>query len=125
MIKETPNPPETDDVSPYESADSNKLSEAAERALDFHFPSIADIKATPRTPSTLFSVDPEATTETLAVFLVETLASVDVMVHQLVDRLEGGSRYALLGISNSIMVAEITANRMLDNIDVPKPAPHR
>jgi hypothetical protein len=124
MIKETPNPPEADDISPYESADSKKLNEAAERALDFHFPSIADIKATPRTPSTLFSVDPEATTETLVVFLVETLASVDVMVHQLVDHLEGGSRYALLGISNSIMVAEIMANRVLDNIDLPKPSPH-
>jgi len=124
MIKETPNPPEADDISPYESADSKKLNEAAERALDFHFPSIANIKATPRTPSTLFSVDPEATTETLVVFLVETLASVDVMVHQLVDHLEGGSRYALQGISNSIMVAEIMANRVLDNIDLPKPSPH-
>ena len=119
MFKETPNPPGTDDVSPYESADSNKLDEAAERALDFHFPSIADIKATPRTPCTLFTVDPAATTETLVVYLVETLASVDVMVHQLVDHLEGESRYALLGISNSIMVAEITANRMLDTIEPP------
>ncbi|MNV94056.1 hypothetical protein D3C71_1888120 [compost metagenome] len=52
-------------------------------------------------------------------FLVETLASVDVMVHQLVDHLEGESRYALLGISNSIMVAEITANRVLDQIEPP------
>ncbi|MHC8337739.1 DUF6124 family protein [Pseudomonas sp. HLT2-19-2] len=124
MFKETPNPPETDDVSPYESVDSKKLNEAAERALDFHFPSIADIKATPRTPSSLFSVDPAATTETLAVYLVETLASVDVMVHHLVDHLDGGSRNALLGISNSIMLAEITANRMLDNINTPKPSPH-
>ena len=56
---------------------------------------------------------------TLAVFLVVTLASVDVMVHQLVDHLEGESRYALLGISNSIMVAEITANRVLDRIEPP------
>jgi hypothetical protein len=125
MIKETPNPPETDDVSPYESVDSKKLNEAAERALDFHFPSIADIKAAPRTPSSLFTVDPAATTETLVVYLVETLASVDVMVHHLVDHLDGGTRNALLGISNSIMLAEITANRVLDNIDVPKPAPHR
>ena len=120
MFKPTPNPPETDDVSPYESTDSKKLNEAAERALDFHFPSSADIKATPRTRSTLFFVDPDATTETLAVYLVETLASVDVMVHQLVDHLEGESRYALLGISNSIMMAEITANRVLDKIDLPK-----
>jgi len=55
----------------------------------------------------------------LAVYLVETLASVDVMVHHLVDHLDGGSRNALLGISNSIMLAEITANRMLDQIDPP------
>ncbi|VVN84405.1 DUF6124 family protein [Pseudomonas fluorescens] len=120
MFKQTPNPPETDAVSPYESADSNKLNEPAERALDIHFPSIADIKATPRNPNSLFTVDPEATTETLMVYLVETLASVDVMVHHLVDHLDGGSRNALLGISNSIMLAEITANRVLDHIDPPE-----
>ncbi|MGE8065837.1 DUF6124 family protein [Pseudomonas sp. NPDC089569] len=119
MFKPTPNPPGTDPASPYEP-DSKTLNEAAERALDFHFPpSTADIKATPRTPSTLFSVDPQASSETLMVYLVETLASVDVMVHQLVDHLEGGSRNALLGISNSIMLAEITANRVLDQLDPP------
>jgi hypothetical protein len=116
MKKPSPNPPDTDPVAPYES-DSNTLNETAERTLDFHSPSTADIKATPRTPSTLFTIDPQATTETLAVYLVETLASVDVMVHHLVDHLDGGSRNALLGISNSIMLAEITANRMLDQID--------
>ncbi len=119
MFKVTPNPPDTDPTSPYEP-DSNKLNEAAERALAFHFPSTADIKATPRTPSTLFTVDPEVGTETLMVYLVETLASVDVMVHQLVDHLDGGSRNALLGISNSVMLAEITANRVLDQIDPPE-----
>ncbi len=31
MFKITPNPPETDDVSPYETPDSKKLNEAAER----------------------------------------------------------------------------------------------
>jgi hypothetical protein len=79
MIKPTPNPPETDPVSPYEPG-SKKLNEAAEAALDFHF-SIADIKAMPRTPSKAFFVDPESDTESLVVYLVETLASVDVMVH--------------------------------------------
>ena len=119
MIKPSPNPPDTDPAYPYESPDSYKPNEAAERALDFHFPSTADIKATPRTVSTLFTVDPQADTETLVVYLVETLASVDVMVHQLVDHLDGGSRNALLGISNSVMLAEITANRVLDQIDPP------
>ncbi|MFL8992215.1 DUF6124 family protein [Pseudomonas sp. QLc11A] len=114
MFKVTPNPPDTDPTSPCES-DSNKLNEAAESA--FHVPTTADIKAAPRTPCSLFTVDPEADTETLMVYLVETLASVDVMVHQLVDHLEGGSRNALLGISNSVMLAEITANRVLDQID--------
>ena len=119
MIKPSPNPPDTDPASPYEP-DSKKLNEAAERALNFHFPSTADIKAMPRTVSTLFTVDPQASTETLAVYLVETLASIDVMVHQLVDHLDGESRNALLGISNSVMLAEITANRVLDQIDPPE-----
>jgi len=118
MFKVTPNPPETDPASPYEP-DSKKLNDAAERALNYHFPSSADIKAIPRTPSALFTVNPATTTEDLMVYLVETLASVDVMVHQLVDHLEGGDRNALLGISNSIMLAEITANRVLDQIDPP------
>ena len=116
MFKVTPNPPDTDPASPNEP-DSNPLDEAVEPVLDF--PSTADIKATPRTPSTLFTVNPQTTTETLMVYLVETLASVDVMVHQLVDHLEGGDRNALLGISNSVMLAEITANRVLDQIDPP------
>ena len=36
MPKITPNPPETDDVSPYESTDPKKLNEAADRALDYY-----------------------------------------------------------------------------------------
>jgi hypothetical protein len=39
------------------------------------------------------------------------------MVHHLVDLLDGGSRNVLLGISNSVMLAEITANRVLVQID--------
>ena len=34
MLKVTPNPPDTDPVSPYESPDSNKLNEAADLADD-------------------------------------------------------------------------------------------
>jgi hypothetical protein len=36
MIKPTPNPPETDPVSPYKFPDSRTLNEAAERALDHY-----------------------------------------------------------------------------------------
>jgi hypothetical protein len=118
MKKHSPNPPETDPASPSDPA-SNNLNESPEHTSNTDYASPADIKATPRTPSTLFTVNPKTSTETLMVYLVETLASVDVMVHQLVDHLEGGDRNALLGISNSIMLAEITANRVLDQIDPP------
>lgn len=118
MKKHSPNPPETDRASSSDPASKN-LNESPEHTLTTDYASPADIKATPRTPSTLFTVNPQTSTETLMVYLVETLASVDVMVHQLVDHLEGGDRNALLGISNSIMLAEITANRVLDQIDPP------
>jgi hypothetical protein len=36
MFKVTPNPPETDPASPYESLYSKKLHEAAKRALDHY-----------------------------------------------------------------------------------------
>ena len=58
------------------------------------------------------------------IYLVETLASVDVMVHHLVDLLDGGSRNALLDISNSIMLAEITAKRVRDQVDPPEWSPY-
>ncbi|WP_256730445.1 hypothetical protein [Pseudomonas sp. ANT_H12B] len=38
---------------------------------------------------------------------------------RLVDHLDGGSRNALPGISNSMMLAEIIANRVLEQIDPP------
>ncbi|RON54815.1 DUF6124 family protein [Pseudomonas frederiksbergensis] len=106
MSEVTPDPPETDPTSPQQP-------ESQPRDI----PSFADIKATPRKPCTLFAVNPNASSETLMTYLVETLASVDVMVHNLVDLLDGSSRNALLGISNSVMLAEITANRVLDQID--------
>jgi mRNA interferase RelE/StbE len=36
MFKVTPNPPDTDPASPYETLDSKKLHDAVERALDYH-----------------------------------------------------------------------------------------
>jgi len=51
MKKPSPNPPETDPISTCES-DLNKLNETAEQSFNFPIPSVADIKATPRTPST-------------------------------------------------------------------------
>ncbi|KJZ63382.1 DUF6124 family protein [Pseudomonas fluorescens] len=117
MFKVTPNPPDTDPASPYESLDSKKLHEAAERALDHYLKLAAHIKAMPRTPGTMFIVNPELDTETLLAHACESLASTNVMAMDLVDHLEGPSRDSLLGIAQVIMLGELAVNRALDQLD--------
>jgi hypothetical protein len=117
MFKVTPNPPDTDPASPCESLDSKKLNEAADRTLDFYLNPAAHIKATPRTPSTMFIVNPELDTETLLAHACESLASANVMTMDLADHMEGPSRNSLLGIAQIIMLGELAVNRALDNID--------
>ncbi|MHC8333051.1 DUF6124 family protein [Pseudomonas sp. LB3P25] len=117
MFKATPNPPETDNVSPYDSLDPKKLHEAADRALDHYLNPGAHIKATPRTPGKMFIVNPELDTETLLAHACESLASANVMTMDLADHMEGPSRNSLLGIAQIIMLGELAVNRALDNID--------
>ena len=119
MFKPTPNPPDSDPASPYESPDSKQFHEAAERALNHHLNPGPYIMVTPRTPSTMFIVNPELSTETLLVHACESLASANVMANDLVDHLEGTSRNALLGIAQVIMLGELAVNRALDRLDPP------
>ncbi|AKV09914.1 MULTISPECIES: DUF6124 family protein [Pseudomonas] len=111
MPKVTPNPPETDPASPKENLDSPTAP-----TPDFQ-PSIADIKPTPRTLSTMFIVNPEFDIETLLGYACESLASAEVMANDLADHMTGSSRNSLLGISQVIMLAELTVNRALDHLD--------
>ncbi|MHC8381127.1 DUF6124 family protein [Pseudomonas sp. LB3P14] len=71
----------------------------------------------PRTPGTLFIVNPELDTETLPAHACESLASANVMTMDLADQMEGPSRNSLLGIAQIIMLGELAVNRALDNID--------
>ena len=112
MPKVTPNPPDTDPVAPSENPDSENPHNAANRA-----PSIADIKAAPHTLCTFFTVSPDLDNETLLAYACESLASANVMATDLVDRLEGTSRNALLGIAQVIMLGELAVNRVLDRIE--------
>jgi len=112
MVKPTPNPPGSDPVEPSLDSDSNPCHSAPERT-----PSFADIKATPRKLCTLFTVNPEADTETLLAYACESLASANVMATDLVDHLEGTSRNALLGIAQVIMLGELAVNRALDRFE--------
>ena len=76
MIKPTPNPPSTDDVSPYQSPNSKTLHEAADRALDHYLNPLKT--PTVRKPSTMFVISPDIDTETLLVPVLacEALAGV-------------------------------------------------
>jgi hypothetical protein len=118
MFKDTPNPPEseTEDTSTYTSLDSEKLKEAAERALN-HYLNPAVVKDTPRKPSTIFTIIPKVDTETLLVNACESLASASVMASDFAALLEGPKRNTMLALQQVIMLGELAVNRALDNID--------
>ncbi|MBV7490380.1 DUF6124 family protein [Pseudomonas sp. PDM30] len=117
MIKPTPNPPETDPASPYESPDSKQFHEAAECALNHYLNPTANIMATPHKPSTMFTINPDIDTETLLAHACESLASANVMTNDLAGFLEGSHRNTLLGIAQVIMLGELAVNRALDRLD--------
>jgi len=98
MIKPTPNPPEHEDTSPYESFDSKKLHEAAERALDHHFAPPPDEKQK-RRKGYLFIVAPDLHTETLLANASEDLLSISAIAADLADGVEGSRRSVALALS--------------------------
>jgi hypothetical protein len=118
MFKPTPNPPETDDVSPYESTDPKKLNEAADRALDYYLKPVIP-QVIPRKPSTIFLIAPDIDNETLLANACESLASASVMLSDFAGLVEGTHRNTLLGIQQSVMLGELAVNRLLDNLDPP------
>ena len=120
MFKITPNPPTTDSASPYESLDSKKLHEAAERALDYYLNPSARIMATPYKPSKMFIINPEIGTESLLAHACESLASASVMLNDVAALLQGPHRHTILGIAQVIMQGELAVNRALDKHEPPK-----
>ncbi len=80
MIKPTPNPPETDPTSPYESLDSKKLHEAADRALD-HYLCPPGSTPPPRRSRRMYAVTADFKNEELLVDASETLASARTIAH--------------------------------------------
>lgn len=117
MIKPTPNPPETDAISPYESLDSRKFHEAAERALDHYL--IPPAAQQSRQPSTMFIVAPNTTTESLLANACESMASSSVMFSDFAGRLDTPYRNTVLGIAQVVMLGELAVNQALDNLELP------
>ncbi|WP_460356264.1 MULTISPECIES: DUF6124 family protein [unclassified Pseudomonas] len=128
MFKHTPNPPEsapettperpTDPVSPYAFLDSRKLHDAALRALNHYLLPQPEKQPKPvNQPSTIFTVLPEVDSETLLAHACETLASANVMASELAFTLSGPTCSQLLGIQQMISLAELSVNRVLDQVD--------
>jgi hypothetical protein len=118
MFKITPNPPDTDPTSPYESLDSRKMHDAAERALDHYLNPTAAIMAAPYQASTMFLVNPETDTESLLVNASESLASASIMLGDVAGLVDSPIRRTLLGIAQVVMLGELAVNRALDRVEV-------
>ena len=114
MIKPTPNPPETDPVSPYESLHSKKLHEAADRALD-HYLCPPGSTPPPRKTRGMYAVTADNKNEELLIDASETLASAQTIAQNVASLLPASQRRALLGIAQLIMLGELAVNRALDN----------
>ncbi|WP_166222413.1 DUF6124 family protein [Pseudomonas atagonensis] len=117
MTKPTPNPPESDPTSPYESIDSKKLHEAADRALD-HYPCPGNTRP-PRKPSTMYAVVSGIKSEELLANACETLASARTIANDFANLIPASQRRILLGIAQLIMLGELAVNRALDNLELP------
>ncbi len=123
MIKPTPNPPEHEDTSPYESLDSKKLHEAAERALNHHFAPPPE-KPKPR-KGNLFTVSPDIDTEALLANASEDLLSISTIASNLADDVDSTQRSVALALSRMSDGVRLLVERALDHIDSPNPAVHR
>ena len=106
------------DVSPYESLDSKKLSDAANRALDHYLTPPTEEPAKKRLNS-MFIVAPDVDNESLLAHACETLASLNVMASDLAFALEGSTRSNALAIQQMVSLAELVVNQVLDRVDVP------
>ena len=124
MNKPTSNSSENEATSPYESFDSKKLHEAAERALDHQLGSPADTKPKRRIGD-LFIVAPDLHTETLLANASEDLLSISTIAADLADGVEGSRRSVALALSRMADGVHLLVERALDHIDSPNPAEHR
>ena len=118
MFKVTPNPPDTDPASPYENLDSKKLHQAAERALDHHFP--PSEHKPPRRNGQLFSVCPDINTEALLANASEDLLSISAIAADLADDVDGSRRSVALALSRMADGVHLLVERALDHLDEPE-----
>ena len=113
MIKPTPNPPENPDVSPYETLESKKFHEAAERALDHHFKPA--VEPHPKRENGLFKLSPGTDAEALMANASEDLLSISAIAADLADDVEGSHRSVALALSRLADGVQLLVERVLDH----------
>ncbi|PNB51957.1 hypothetical protein C1X29_02230 [Pseudomonas sp. GW456-12-10-14-LB2] len=118
MFKPTPNPPDIDLASPYESLDSKKLNEAAERALDHYLCPGARIMATVNEPDRMYFANPAYNTESLLANASETLGSASEMLNNFAATLAPADRKTAIGIAQLVMLGELAVNQALDHVEL-------
>ncbi|WP_435038297.1 DUF6124 family protein [Pseudomonas neuropathica] len=118
MTKSTPHPPETDPASPYESLDSKKLNDAAERALDHYLKPSAFIMACTHKPEPMYLANPKYNTESLLANASETLGSASEMLNNFAAMLDTSHRKTALGIAQVVMLVELAVNQALDHVEL-------
>ncbi|MGO4308785.1 DUF6124 family protein [Pseudomonas sp. KB_15] len=107
MFKVTPNPPETDPASPYES-------------LDHHFPPTE--KKPPKRKGQLFIVCPDVNTESLLANASQDLLSISAIAADLADHVQGSSRSVALALSRMADGVHLLVDKALDHLDEPEMA---
>lgn len=106
----------TEDTSPYESFDSRKLHEAAERALDHQFCK-PDLPQAPRREG-LFSLNPDIDAEALLANASEDLLSISIIAADLADDIDGSRRSVALALSRMADGVRLMVEGTLDHIEV-------
>ncbi|KAE9643448.1 DUF6124 family protein [Pseudomonas sp. PB106] len=110
----------TEATSPYESPNSKKFHEAAERALDHHFK--PPIEPHPKRETGLFSLSPGTDAEALMANASEDLLSISVIACDLADDLHGSRRSVALALSRMADGVRLMVEGMLDQIEVRRTA---
>ncbi|TBN38244.1 DUF6124 family protein [Pseudomonas sp. BGI-2] len=116
MFKPTPNPPETDPVSPYATLDSRKLHAAADRALDHYLkPNVESLRSSQDRAMKMFTVVADANPEALNIETYETFSTVSTLLLDLADSLEDKPRHLAMAIYRISELGLMLVERSLDN----------
>ena len=113
-VNDLPAGSETESTTPYMSATSRKLHQAANRALDHYLKPNALVMTGAHTNNKIFVVAPDIENET-------SLASANVMASEIAAMLEGAHRSTMLALQQVIMLGELAVNRVLDNVAPSQP----